>query len=109
MLKIRHDQVEALGRASFERFVASEVERLSAENHNVNETQVDDNWIRENIETGKTYGMYTEEEHSRFNDLKLESGPDFPNAEDLEVLHQNHLEGWQKLDELQGRIALASI
>lgn len=109
MLKIRHNQLEALSAANMHRFVASECERLTQLAKSENMTIVTDaRWVREGIESGRAYDMDSEDELARYNDLRLALGNIFPEPDDLEVLESDELWGWQKLDELEGRLAMAS-
>lgn len=109
MLKIRHHQQETLGAADMERFVTAECERLTHLAQSENMALVADApWVRKGIESGKTYGMDSESELARYNDLRLTLGDCFPGPDDLEVLESDELWGWQKLDELEGRLALTA-
>lgn len=106
MLIIRSSQIDTLSQAGFDRFVSKELRRLRkiTDNTRTEKNQLHEDWVRKNHQLALTYGMHSEDEHSRFNDITLALGPDFPDKSALAVLNDQELSGSQKLDALEGRI-----
>lgn len=109
MLKISPDQIQALSASSLERFITLESDRLTRVSQSTNlQITPDKAWVRCGIEEGTAFGMHSERDHARYNELRLTLGTSFPDEDDIEVLEQEDLWGWQKLDELEGRLAVAA-
>jgi hypothetical protein len=105
MLEIAKHQMDSLGQSRLKRFIDAELSRLKSRkdiNPELLES-LDESWGMAGHEAAKGYGLVTEAEHSRFNDLRLVRGPEFPDPEESSILQESELSAPQKLDELEGR------
>jgi hypothetical protein len=103
-MKIAASQFQTMGESCFRGYVAREVKRLAgAQKAHLETPEVAEAWVIKGHEEGKQYGLVTEAEHSRFNDLRLAQGPEFPSPLEMEVLHDRELSAAGKLDELEAQ------
>ena len=100
MFVIRAEQIEALRDPKMRDFVRCERERITA-SLSKDSRPPEEAEVRARIDEARDHGLSTESDMARYNDIAFDEGPEFPTAEDLVVLEDESLWGWQKMDKLE--------